>query len=117
MQHLFYFSTGQGPSTHPSAFIPEERGISTPRPCRGWENTFNPLTNRIVSSQRQSQRLRSHFKGGCCRYRALPLAAVSVLYIFSRKEQELGPQHSYLSKPFSGNSLLNASCELVRTTQ
>ena len=44
--------------------------------------------------------------------------AVSVLYIsglpFTRKGQELGPRHSYLSKPFSGNSLLKAINELLR---
>ena len=47
--------------------------------------------------------------------------AVSVLYIsglpFTRKGQELGPRGSYLSKPFSGNSLLKAIDELVRATK
>ena len=47
--------------------------------------------------------------------------AVSVLYIsglpLNRKGQKLGPRDSYLSKPFSGNSLLKAIDELVRATK
>jgi DNA-binding response OmpR family regulator len=47
--------------------------------------------------------------------------AVSVLYIsglpFTPKGQELDPRDRYLSKPFSGNSLLRAISELLHATK
>jgi hypothetical protein len=88
MPHLFYFSMVRGPSTNPSGFSPEEKAVEQePRSLARLGGNVRSLTNRIVSSQSRSQRLRSHFKAECCRYRALPLAAVSVLYNSPAKDK------------------------------
>jgi hypothetical protein len=64
MPHLFYFSTGQGPSTHPSGFSPEEKAVEYgPHGLVRLGGNVQFLSNRIVSSQSQSQSLRSHFEG------------------------------------------------------
>ena len=64
MPHLFDFSTGQGPSTHPSGFSPEEKAVEYgPHGLARLGGNVQSLSNRIVSSQSQSRRSRSHFEG------------------------------------------------------
>ena len=94
MPHLFYFSTGQGPWTHPSGFSPEEKAVEyEPHGLARLGGNVPSLTNRIVSSQSQSQGLQSHFEGGWVYRLAI-----------------------YRSR-FSGNSVLNASNELAGMTR
>jgi hypothetical protein len=51
------FSTGQGPSTYPSGFSPEEKAVETETPTalqvKVWEETCHSLAHGIASSQSQ----------------------------------------------------------------